>query len=181
MDEMDVLEADVETFLNQNPVFLSDSAKLSFGMVRASKRYRFTKRFRSWASRYDDIEIRVSESQSLPLERRWFARCVGFVTVGKLHGIIIQSYILHDLTKLYPEQTHDNAVLKWWPEKCARHKGIRLSGDIIHLKIVSLDVVKSKVHIVPDWSHQLLLQRSKRQHSKWQNQRFFLNHDYIMY
>lgn len=183
-----------ETYISNNPVVLSTHAKFSFGTLRAARRYKRNPRNRNeWNSRFDDVELYVSgteqtvddEQTNVKIDDRWFARCAAFIKIGDFQGAFIQSFVFLKMLRSYPEQSQDIPILKWWPEsQCSsRNKDTRLRGDIIHLRIIPIESIKSRLCLVPDWSSEYVSPTQSNDHRKkisWKEQRFILNSDYIL-
>jgi len=127
--------------------------------------------------------VSCTNADEVQMSDRWFGRCLAFVKIGELEGILTHSYEYENSLSSYPEQSHEIPVFKWWPEKKARERSTRLTGDIIHTRIVPLQSVKARICMVPDWSFAYVNLKPKHKDGSrtWKQERFLMIQDYILF
>lgn len=190
MEELKLLEngkeitrSDAEKYIENNSLRISTSAKFHFGQLRATSKYNFDRSKGAWSVRYDDVELYTSQDASeadMPMKDRWFGRCVAFIKIGNFEGVFLQSYSFLHFFQSYKAQVHEIPIFVWWPENKARSRQNRLRGDVIHVRIVPIESVKSRVCMVKDWSYKLVHQAGDTEQGQWKRERFLLN-DSFMY
>jgi hypothetical protein len=170
------LEKIAEMYIEEKDYQFSTRAKFSFGTLRATTRYQEDKQAGAWTERFDDVEIQYDQRDPSDPKQRWFGRILAFIRIGpSLQGAFVQSYIFDKHCNLYRNAPYDLSVYRFWTEQEGRNK-FRLDAPL--LRLISIDTILQRVHLVPDFSR--YYNKPESYVKNWKNQRFLNNENYLL-